>query len=222
MRQDIKITGDGSFTLYVPELNEHYHSVYGAVQESKHVFIKSGLRLLNIEKPKILEIGFGTGLNALLTLLNSEKFEIIEYDGVEFYPLDWEKVLPLEYHNFLKLSPDQLKMFEKIHTSPWNELVQINQGFILYKLKMKIQDFISAKKYDLVYFDAFAPEVQPELWTEKNFQRIYTVLNINGILVTYCAKGEVRRIMQRCGFTVERLAGPPGKREMLRAFKNEL
>jgi tRNA U34 5-methylaminomethyl-2-thiouridine-forming methyltransferase MnmC len=218
MRQVIKITADGSATLFVPELNEHYHSTFGAVQESMHVFIQNGLYQKDIENLKILEVGFGTGLNALLTLLHSE-FKIIEYHGIELFPLTWEMVIHLDYQNFLKLNSEQFKLFEDIHKAPWNKSCQINSGFILNKFNIPFQNFIPEVKYDLIYFDAFAPEVQPDLWDVNIFKSIYHLLNSKGILLTYCAKGIVRRAMQNCGFVVERLPGPPGKREMLRATK---
>jgi tRNA U34 5-methylaminomethyl-2-thiouridine-forming methyltransferase MnmC len=219
MVQVIKITEDGSCTLFVPSLNEHYHSTYGAVQESMHVFINSGLHHIGIENPKILEIGFGTGLNALLTLLEAYRFQSITYDGLELNPLNWDTVGQLGYSGFLKLTNEDQKKFQAMHDLPWDRPILLQTGFTLNKIHAAIEEFEINNNYDLVYFDAFAPEIQPELWVEPVFQKIYNVLNKNGILVTYCAKGEVRRIMQRCGFEVERLPGPPGKREMLSASK---
>jgi tRNA U34 5-methylaminomethyl-2-thiouridine-forming methyltransferase MnmC len=219
MEQEIILTADGSKTLFVPGLNEHYHSKFGAVQESIHVFIMHGLQEIKIEQPQILEIGFGTGLNALLTIISSNPSQIINYDAVEPYPLNWDVVNQLDYQGFLKLSEEQRKMFETIHAQAWNSTSYVHPSFILNKINCSIQSFKPDSNYDLVYYDAFAPEIQPELWEEPVFLKIYNAMNVNGILVTYCAKGEVRRIMQRCGFEVERLPGPPGKREMLRAVK---
>jgi tRNA U34 5-methylaminomethyl-2-thiouridine-forming methyltransferase MnmC len=205
--------------LYVPELNEHYHSIHGAVQESLHVFIHAGLHQLKTRNPVVFELGFGTGLNTLLTLMEEDRFDSINYYSIELYPIGWEKIESLAYPSFLKLEEGQKNLFNKIHNSPWDEQLQITSKFHLTKIKASALDFKFEDKYDLVYFDAFAPMVQPELWEGPVFQKLYNALNPGGILVTYCAKGEVRRIMQRCGFTVERLPGPPGKREMLRSTR---
>ncbi len=217
MQRVIKLTGDGSNTLYVPELDEHYHSTYGAVQESMHVFINSGLIRLEIKNPAVFELGFGTGLNALLTLIESSRFESIDYCSIDPFPVEWEIVNDLHYPSFLKLDDHHTSLFEILHKIPWNESIQLTTFFHFTKYKTSIGDFEFRKKFDLIFFDAFAPTVQPELWEESVFLKLYASMNPGGILVTYCAKGEVRRSMQRCGFKVEQLPGPPGKREMLRA-----
>jgi tRNA U34 5-methylaminomethyl-2-thiouridine-forming methyltransferase MnmC len=219
MQTEIKITEDGSATLYVPELNEHYHSTFGAVQEAMHVFIGAGLRSFKTGNPSVFEIGFGTGLNALLTLLQVNQFESIHYSAVELFPIEIEKIDNLLYPAFLKLDEDHRKQFSDIHSSPWDQPVEINQKFMLIKYKASILDFQFRGKYDIVYFDAFSPVVQPELWEAPVFRKIWKAMNPGGILVTYCAKGEVRRILQFCGYSVERLPGPPGKREMIRATR---
>ena len=213
---ELKLSEDGSHTLYVPELDEHYHSVFGARTESMHVFIKSGLNLLDKQDIKILEIGFGTGLNALLTALNKGSKKI-EYHSIEKYPLSSET------EDALVFSPNQTdeetSVFKAIHEAPWNELTEIIPGFKLLKFEDDLLTVQFNTKYDLVYFDAFGPDVQPELWTKEIFQEIFNLMNSNGILTTYSAKGAVRRAMQSAGFKVERLPGPPKKREMLRCTK---
>ena len=213
---ELKLSEDGSHTLYVPELDEHYHSVFGARTESMHVFIKSGLDLLDKQDIKILEIGFGTGLNALLTALNKGNKKI-EYHSIEKYPLNSET------EDALVFSPNQTdeetSVFKAIHEAPWNELTEIIPDFKLLKFEDDLLTVNFSTKYDLVYFDAFGPDVQPELWTEEIFKKIFDSMNSNGILTTYSAKGAVRRAMQSAGFKVERLPGPPKKREMLRCTK---
>lgn len=216
MERIIERTADGSATLFVPELDEHYHSVKGAHTESQHIFIEMGLRATAAEHPHILEIGFGTGLNALLTLEQAEEtLRNVHYTGLELYPLPWEMVKELEYsHN---------PLFEKLHTTPWEEDASITPHFTLKKVQADFTKVSpSSPSYDLVYFDAFAPDKQPEMWSQELFDRLYVMMNSGGILTTYCAKGIVRRMLQTAGFTVERLPGPPGgKREILRGTKNE-
>ena len=227
MKRIIERTEDGSATLFVPELNEHYHSVKGARTESQHIFIDMGLKASTAIQPHILEIGFGTGLNALLTLETAEQEKRpVHYTGIELYPLSWEEVDILNYSN----NP----LFKELHTASWNKDVNITPCFTLHKIKGDVNRVISDKQlavigeppanysFDLVYFDAFAPEKQPELWSEELFRNIYSCMNYNGILPTYCAKGVIRRLLQAVGFTVERLPGPPGgKREILRAGKTK-
>lgn len=218
MNRTIERTADGSATLFVPELDEHYHSVKGAQTESQHIFIGLGLNASAAICPRILEIGFGTGLNALLTLEAAEENRRkVHYTGIELYPLSWEVVKQLRYSE----SP----FFETLHTVPWEEDNVITPFFRLRKLQA---DFTNMKEapigfephYDLIYFDAFAPEKQPEMWSQELFNQLYVSMNKGGILTTYCAKGIVRRMLQAAGFTVERLPGPPGgKREVLRGRK---
>lgn len=214
-------TGDSSSTLFVPELDEHYHSYKGAVQESQHVFIKNGLEeKANTQKNlSILEIGLGTGLNAYLTLkyilVNTEIS--INYTALEKYPLDFDLVKQLNYAS--DSNNKERKLFSDIHQASWNMEVSITERFRLMKKEADLTKTDAFQPFDLVYFDAFAPEKQPEMWDEEIFRRLFRFMNPEGILVTYCAKGEVRRRMKRSGFNVERLPGPPGKREMLRAIK---
>lgn len=214
MRRIIERTEDGSATLFVPELNEHYHSVKGARTESQHIFIDMGLHASAAPLPHILEIGFGTGLNALLTLEAAERDRRhVHYTGIELYPLSWQEVDVLGYSD----NP----LFERLHTAPWEEDVELSPYFTLRKRQGDAHVVAESERaLDLVYFDAFAPEKQPEMWSEQLFRTLYVNMNSGGILTTYCAKGAVRRLLQAVGFRVERLPGPPGgKREILRATK---
>ena len=221
MKRVIEKTEDGSATLFVPELNEHYHSVKGARTESQHIFIDMGLKASTALHPRVLEIGFGTGLNALLTLETAEKEKRhIHYTGIELYPLAWQEVDALKY--------SEHPLFKMLHQAPWEEEVNITPCFTLLKIQENVvggdRPLLTAHrsplKYDLVYFDAFAPEKQPEMWKEEIFRSLYALMNDNGILTTYCSKGAIRRMLQGIGFEVERLPGPPGgKREILRGRK---
>lgn len=214
-------TEDGSHTLYVPELGEHYHSIHGAVQESMHIFIDAGFRYLKInsEKINILEIGFGTGLNALLTLMESEENnQEINYTSVEAFPLEEEIYQKINYPMLFQ-DKNISTSFLKIHKVGWGEFKNITKKFALKKRHKKIEDIILPKNnYDLVYFDAFAPDVQPELWTTEIFIKIATSMKKDGILTTYSAKGKVKRALKASGFAIENIPGPPGKREITRAI----
>ena len=221
MERKIIITGDGSSSIYLPELDENYHSKHGAIQEAYHVFIQHGLDLFdNASEINILEIGFGTGLNCLITFLEANKRNLkINYHGVEAYPLKAEEISQLNYGQQLNVESEN-NIFEKIHNISWNEKQIIDSDFLLTKRKQFIEEIDDKNKFDIVYFDAFGAQVQPELWTELIFNKMYDSLKNKGILVTYSAKGSVRRAMQAVGFSVERLPGPPGKREMLRGLKH--
>lgn len=249
MERIIEKTDDGSATLFVPELNEHYHSTKGARTESQHIFIDMGLKASPAFSPKVLEVGFGTGLNAWLTLEEAERStRNVHYTGLELYPLDWETVGQLGYiSNDEQLTVNAqpqpaIKLFKQIHTVSWEEESLLTSHFTLLKIEADINEWASAylkkegnasnvptvhsqfsnfnSQFDVVYFDAFAPEKQPEMWTKELFALLYVLLNEDGILTTYCAKGVVRRMLQASGFIVERLPGPPGgKREILRARK---
>lgn len=213
-------TADGSNTLFVPELDEHYHSVKGALTESQHIFIQMGLNHSQAESPHVLEIGFGTGLNAFLTLLEAEKQQRkVCFTSIERYPLKEDIVRKLGYPEII--APEKSEKFYALHTAPWNQSVEISPCFTLHKIEGDFTHFDFQSHYDVVYFDAFAPEKQPEMWSQPLFDRLYRQMNPGGILTTYCAKGVVRRMLQAAGFTVERLPGPPsGKREILRASKD--
>lgn len=217
---DIELTADGSHTLFVHALDEHYHSTNGALKESEHVFIDAGLRYCKKSNLKVLEIGFGTGLNAYLTLLDILQSERkVSYTAIEANPLPYHIVERLNYPKMIGDIDSDL--FHKLHMAEWGIDVGIRPEFSLMKIKVDLTqfDFNAVENVDLVYFDAFAPDKQPDMWKQYIFDNLFSRMNDNGVLVTYCAKGEVRRSMQRAGFTVNRLPGPPGKREMLRAVK---
>lgn len=219
MKRTIIVTSDGSSTIHLPEWNEQYHSIHGAIQEAKHVFIKSGLQLFSNQKVNILEIGFGTGLNSFITFLEAPKLKLeIDYIGVEAYPVLADEIDKLNYVSELKAEED-IEVFEKMHQFPWEEKALISDTFSLTKRKQFFNEINDENAFDLIYFDAFGARVQPELWTEEIFEKMFKSLRSGGVLVTYSAKGSVRRAMQTVGFKVERLPGPPGKREMLRATK---
>lgn len=221
MNPELRQTADGSHTLYVPELNETYHSVHGAITESKHVFINAGLHSLQTAQIpiQILEIGFGTGLNALLTWMEADLHKIkIHYITLEPSPLGNTIVEALNYTDQLQ---QQIKgiSFASLHATPFDTATTLSEHFILMKKKITLEQFHSASKFHLVYFDAFGPRVQPEIWSIENFKKLFDLMAADSILVTYCAKGDVRRTMQAAGFVIEKLPGPPGKREMLRAYR---
>lgn len=226
MERKIIVTADGSSTIHLPEWDEQYHSKHGAVREACHVFIKHGLHHFlenypDFNKPiAVLEIGFGTGLNALITLLEAEKLNIsIEYTGVEAYPVGMGEISQLNYPNALQ-AEEKSNLFRLMHKIPWETQQPLSGSFKLTKQKKFFSDIDDISTYHIIYFDAFGARVQPELWTEVIFQKMYNALLPKGILVTYAAKGSVRRAMQAVGFKVEKLPGPPGKREMLRACKS--
>ncbi|WP_190809397.1 tRNA (5-methylaminomethyl-2-thiouridine)(34)-methyltransferase MnmD [Flagellimonas sp. S3867] len=219
MKRRIITTGDGSKTIQIEDWDEQYHSKHGAVQEAYHVFIDHGLRLFKNTRIKILEIGFGTGLNTLITLLEKENLGLqIYYVGVEAFPVPMEEVDQLDYCSRLNVE-EHREAFMKMHKTPWEEPIMISEGFYLEKQLKDFKLIADTNLFDLIYFDAFGARVQPDLWTEEIFLIMYRALKQNGVLVTYSAKGSVRRAMQAVGFNVERLPGPPGKREMLRATK---
>lgn len=216
---ELEQTADGSYTLYVPELDEHYHSVKGALTESQHIFIEMGLKHSPTPEPRILEIGLGTGLNAFLTLLAAEEMQRkVHYTGIERYPLAEETLRQLDYPGIIGKKHEE--DYYAIHQAPWEKETNLSPWFTLHKIEGDFTRHTFQKGYDIIYFDAFAPEKQPEMWEQSLFNTLYNVLNKGGILTTYCAKGVVRRMLQTAGFTVERLPGPPGgKREILRATK---
>lgn len=222
MKKKLLITADGSTTFYFEEWNEHYHSKHGAIKEAEHVFIKAGLEHVLLSKNQaeieILEMGFGTGLNALLTYLYSKKNPNCKfaYTGVEAYPISEAELKHINFAQQLEIDPNY---FLKLHEGEWNKEASISSNFKLLKRNCFFDTICDKEKFDLVYYDAFGARVQPELWTETMFSSMYKALKKDGVLVTYSAKGSVRRAMETVGFTVERLPGPPGKREMLRAIK---
>ena len=235
MIRKIITTSDGSKTIQIEDWNEQYHSIHGAIQEANHVFLKHGLRfyselisesIYHTEGSRsatnldlsILEIGFGTGLNAFLTLVEAEKLnQTINYVGIEAYPVALNEIEQLNYVELI--SENHANIFEKMHSISWEAQHQITSNFQLEKQQKFFQDIKTTDAFDIIYFDAFGARVQPDLWTEDIFMIMFNALKANGVLVTYSAKGSVRRAMQAVGFVVERLPGPPGKREMLRAQK---
>jgi tRNA U34 5-methylaminomethyl-2-thiouridine-forming methyltransferase MnmC len=213
----IEKTLDGSYTLFVPELNEHYHSVNGARTESQHVFIQNGLEEIQKKNISILEIGFGTGLNAILSFLFAQKEKInITYHTIERYPIPKEKIDDLKVSSTVNVDKS---IIDIIHSCNWNTEIIISPFFQLNKIYGDLTVTSFSNTFDLIYFDAFAPDKQPEMWTKEIFSHLFNQTNENGILTTYCSKGAIRRILQSVGYTTERLPGPPGKREMLRARK---
>ncbi len=221
MQQIIETTEDGSHTLYVPELGEHYHSTHGAIQESRHVYIEAGLHRCPKAGVNLLEIGFGTGLNAFLTLLDTpNSCRSVRYTAIERYPLSPDNAARLNYPQLLASGDGET--FLRLHSSPWEEWQEITPSFPLKKRRMDathLEDLHPDSLFDVIYYDAFAPEKQPSLWTQEIFNTLYALSNNGAILTTYCAKGVVRRMLQAAGYRVERLPGPPGKREILRAVK---
>ncbi len=221
MKRTLLKTGDGSYTLHIEEWNEQYHSKHGAIAEALHVFIKEGLYYWTdkfaSKEVSIMEIGFGTGLNAFLTLLETKKHNFkIDYTGVEAYPLKTSEAITLNYPSLLNASE---KDFFKLHDSSWEKAETISDNFKLTKVNKFFSEIAIENTFNIIYFDAFGIRVQPDLWTESIFQKMYKALKTNGVLVTYAASGNARRAKTAVGFSVERLPGPPGKREMLRATK---
>ncbi|KYP15421.1 tRNA (5-methylaminomethyl-2-thiouridine)(34)-methyltransferase MnmD [Flavihumibacter sp. CACIAM 22H1] len=220
MERLIQVTADGSPTIAIPDMQVTYHSKHGAVQESMHVFIEAGLRYQQKRKDgalHILEMGFGTGLNALLTLVENRPWPVY-YESLETFPLEPELVNALDYGDVLQ-EPAATRLLQQLHDASWQEWVPISPSFQLYKRKEDLLDFQPAGFYDIIYFDAFAPTAQPALWTAPVFKKLEQCMHTDAVLVTYCSKGEVRRAMTAAGLQVEKIPGPPGKREMVRAFK---
>lgn len=223
MHKSILVTADGSHTLAFAGANVTYHSIHGAIQESMHVFIAQGLAYSSVQMQqqiplRIFEMGFGTGLNALLSAQYALTYHMpIHYTAVELFPLEREIAIQLNYPEHFE---DPFKeIFYHLHESDWEKNVMIAPLFTLYKTQASLLQFKIEDKFHLIYFDAFAPKVQPELWTLEIFEKMYDILETNGALVTYCSKGDVRRSLIAAGFEVEKLPGPPRKREMLRAIK---
>ena len=225
MEREIRDTKDGSKTLYIKELDENYHSFHGALQEAQHVFIDNGLKLVNHCDINILELGFGTGLNLLVTIdefLKTDKNHIIHYFTLEKYPVNETEIRDLDYASFFD-HPEMEIISAKIHKDSWNKTIEILPGFLFTKFKC---DFFELKKLnippiDLVYYDCFGARVQPDLWEKPLFEMVVNKMRTGGLLTTYSSKGSVRRILQDLNFKVEKKAGPPGKREMINAVKNK-
>jgi tRNA U34 5-methylaminomethyl-2-thiouridine-forming methyltransferase MnmC len=220
MNKELIITEDGSHTIYLPEMDEHYHSFHGAIQESVHIYIEQGL--LQTDKPElsILEIGLGTGLNAYLTYCYAKRKNLkINYFSIEKYPLKEPEYSKLNYPE--NIFPEHSQVFFEIHKADWNIPVTLSDNFSLHKIEADLLNysFGQVPKFDLVYYDAFAPGKQPEMWSEEILNKVSNTVCIDGILITYCAKGLVRRLLNSAGFNMERIPGPPGKKEILRGKK---
>jgi len=209
-------TADGSNTLYHERYQEIYHSRHGAYQESMHVFIETGLKHIEsrFNEVQVLEIGFGTGLNCILTY--QHKTSIVHYTGIDTFPINWSTIEALRYTQLPWLEKES-NIYQQIINSQWNDTHQIGPNFKLKKIKNSIFKVNLKKKFHLIYFDAFAPATQPEMWQQSLFEKLYTYMITGGCLVTYCAKGQVRRNLEQAQFSVEKMPGPVGKREMLRA-----
>lgn len=211
-------TEDGSDSLFLPEMNENYHSTKGAIQESNHVFINAGLCQITKQKIAIAEVGMGTGLNVLLTALNAQETgKHIRYTTIEKHPLPNAITQKLNYPK--QLGGNAAKIFRLIHDSEWGRQTNFNAKFNFHKINISLLDWLPSNMFDLVYFDAFGPDKQPEMWQQSVYDNLFNNMNNGGILVTYSAKGDVRRGLQKSGFQVEKIAGPPGKLHMTRATK---
>lgn len=217
----LQTTADGSHTLYVEDLDEHYHSWHGAIRESKHVFVEKGLKEVATKEIQLLEIGFGTGLNAYLTCLEASKNQrMVRYDALEKWPLNREIVQKLNYIPLV--GEDDNGCFDALIQAPWEEQTNVSSFFSIHKMQDDFLTFQPRRQwYHVIYFDAFAPEKQPEMWQEQHMRKLYEALVPGGILVTYSAKGAVKRMLRSIGYKVESLPGPPGKREMIRAIRPE-
>jgi tRNA U34 5-methylaminomethyl-2-thiouridine-forming methyltransferase MnmC len=219
LKRSIIQTRDGSTTIHIEGWDECYHSRFGAIQEAQHVFIKNGLSLFENKSISILEIGFGTGLNAFITFLESQKLnQTIDYVGVEAYPVSADEVVSMNYISKLN-AENESEIFKKMHQCNWNEQIILRADFLFTKRQQFFADINDVEMFDLIYFDAFGFDVQPELWSTSIFQKMYDALKPKSVLVTYAARGVVKRSMIEVGFTVEKMEGPPGKREMFRAKK---
>lgn len=218
MKREIIQTKDGSTTIHLPEWDESYHSKHGAIQEAYHVFIKNGLALFKEKPISILEIGFGTGLNSFITFLQAKKDnQQIDYVGVEAYPVTAVEAMQMNYPKEIDVS--EIDLFRQMHEIEWESKQQLSANFSLTKRKQFFQDINDENAFDLIYFDAFGFRVQPELWSESIFSAMYKALKPNGVLVTYACRTSIKNAMLSAGFSVKKLPGAPGKREMLRAHK---
>jgi tRNA U34 5-methylaminomethyl-2-thiouridine-forming methyltransferase MnmC len=223
MNPELITTSDGSHSLHIAEINENYHSTHGALQESLHVFVRQGLEHKHeLSSIRVLEVGLGTGLNALLTVKAAvDSGKVITYVAIEAHPLEDTLTSRLNYPLLID-DHRASQWFNSIHSAPWGREVDIADSFRLTKLHRKLQDLtLEGNFFDVVYFDAFAPQKQPEMWTTDVFRKVYNAINEGGCLVTYCAKGQVKRDLRSVGFEVEGLPGPPGKREMIRAIRRK-
>lgn len=219
MKRKIIQTADGSSSLLIEDWGETYHSRHGAIQEAKHVFIQNGLSLIKEQSVAVLEIGFGTGLNAFITFLEAEERKLkIDYVGVEAYPILKEEADKLNYVSQLQANQYDAQ-FKLMHASQWGVNTVISEQFSLTKRQQYFNEIDDNNRFELIYFDAFGFQYQPELWSVEIFRKMFEALKPNGILVTYACRSTIKRAMQEAGFSTKKLAGPPGKREMLKAEK---
>ncbi len=214
-------TKDGSHTLYNQDLNEHYHSIHGAIAESKHIYIDNGLSQFNDEEINVLEIGMGTGLNTILSVREAlKKKKKICYTTLEPYNIEYDLIKQLNYKELLSLNAFEQHVFDQIHLCKADKTHQFDDYFEFTKHHTPIQSYTSQKSFDLVFFDAFAPEKQADMWHVNVFEKLYNLLNNKGFITTYCCKGDVKRALKSVGFTINKKPGPEnGKREMLTAYK---
>ena len=219
MPNKIFITDDGSHSMFSEKHGVSYHSKYGAIQETEHVFINSALRFkLPSSSLSILDIGFGSGLNAYMSYLEAEKLNLpIQYVAIEAFPISLEQAKQLNFSEELELDPAD---FLKLHQVEWDIQNRISDKFVFEKKLMRFEEIEFHNQFDIIFFDAFAPTAQPELWEENILQKMFNALLPKGVLTTYCAKGVVKRTFKKVGFEVQSIPGPPGKREMIRAIKN--
>lgn len=225
MNREVKLTSDGSKTLYISEMNENYHSSHGALQEAKHVFIENGFKLVDNCKINILELGLGTGLNVLVTIdefLRTDKSHVIHYHTLEKYPVNEHEIAELGYER-LFCEQNMNEFLQKIHACNWSETAEILPNFYFTKYHCDFFDLknLHLPPVDLVYYDCFGARVQPDLWEMTLFRQVADKMAKGGLLTTYSSKGSVRRILQELGFDVQKKQGPPGKREMINAMKNK-
>lgn len=219
MKREIIETNDGSKTIFIPEMNENYHSGHGAYQEAMHVFIQHGIRALDKKEFSVFEMGFGTGLNALLSLNEAVKNELlVSYTGIEAYPVEIEHASQMCYESHV--DPEVSLLYEKLHESSWGTEHIIHPAFSFRKLHQKIEDHLpEMSSYDIIFYDAFGPRAQSSMWELPILEKMHRMLKSDGLLVTYCAKGQFKRDLKSLGFEVVSVPGPPGKREMTQAFK---
>lgn len=217
---EIHLTKDGSSTLFIPSMDETYHSTHGAIQEAKHVFIENGIKRILKEEIRVLEVGLGTGLNAILTYaFGKRNRKRIHYVGLETRPLESSIIAKLNYSE--QSEEVEQKVLNEVHESAWNTWVELSDNFRLKKIETKVQTYSKAEEFDIIYYDAFGPRAQSEMWLIAIFKLLYDQLAENGVLVTYCAMGQFKRDLKACGFEVISLPGPPGKREMTLAIKKQ-
>ncbi len=218
MKREIIITEDGSSSIFIPEMDETYHSTHGSIQEAEHVFLKNGIQRSEGKELSIFEVGFGTGLNALISLIHSSERQKINYHSIEAFPVEEELIQQINYCSIL--GKEYQVYFDKMHTTEWGREQEITPSFSLLKIHEKLQDYtLIHNSYDIIFFDAFGPNAQAEMWSEAILEEMFKGLKQGAFLTTYCAQGQFKRDLKAVGFKVEAVPGPPGKREMTLAWK---